>query len=114
MKIFRHALVITALLVTGAAIAQVNIPNPQQAGNSMESAVRVIATNDFMVDRFIKRWIRTHYPNWNAEPHEYMQFADERYAVVYITSPESPGRRIYFRVQSRPGDDIESDPFPTR
>jgi hypothetical protein len=104
MKANRTALIAATLLVAGAAVAQVNIPNPNAPGNSMDSAVRVIATNDFMVDRFIKRWLRTHYPNWRADPHEYMEFGDERYAVVYITSPENPSRRVYFRVQSRPGE----------
>jgi hypothetical protein len=113
MNHFRTALFTATLLVAGTAGAQVNIPNPQTPGNSMESAVRVIATNDFMVDRFIKRWLRTHYPNWHADPHEYMEFGDERYAVVYITSSENPGRRVYFRVKSRPGEDgDEGDPFP--
>jgi hypothetical protein len=113
MKTIRNALVTATLLVAGAAVGQVNIPNPQSPGGSMESAVRVIATNEFMVDRFIKRWLRTHYPNWHADPHEYMEFGDERYAVVYITSSENPGRRVYFRVQSRPGEDVDDrNPFP--
>ncbi len=112
MNYIRSALVTATLLVAGAAIAQINMPNPQAPGNSMESAVRVIATNEFMIERFIKRWLRTHYPNWDADPHEYMQFGQERYAVVYIRSSENPGRRIYFRVQSRPGDEMDTDPFP--
>jgi hypothetical protein len=113
MKTIRTVFVAATLLVAGAAVAQINMPNPNAPGNSMESAVRVIATNDFMVDRFIKRWLRTHYPNWHADPHEYMEFGDERYAVVYITSPDNPGRRVYFRVQSRPGENVDDrDPFP--
>jgi hypothetical protein len=112
MKNIRYALVFGSLLVGGIAAAQVNMPNPQAPGGSMDSAVRVIATNDFMVDRFIKRWLRTHYPNWHADPHEYMEFGQERYAVVYITSSDNPGRRVYFRVKSRPGEDMDDDPFP--
>ena len=113
MKSIRTVLVAAALFAAAAG-AQVNIPNPNAPGNSMESAVRVIATNDFMVDRFIKRWLRTHYPDWHADPHEYMEFGDERYAVVYITSSENPGRRVYFRVQSRPGEDVDDrNPFPS-
>jgi hypothetical protein len=113
MKNIRIALVTATLLAIGTAVAQVNLPNPQGPGNSMESAVRVIATNDFMVDRFIKRWLRTHYPNWRADPHEYMEFGDERYAVVFISSAENPSRRVYFRVQSRPGEDVDDrNPFP--
>ena len=113
MKYIRSALVTATLLVAGAAIAQINMPNPQAPGNSMESAVRVIATNEFMIERFIKRWLRTHYPNWDADPHEYMEFGDERYAVVFIRSSENPSRRVYFRIQSRPGEDVDDrDPFP--
>jgi hypothetical protein len=112
MKSLPLALVTATLLVAGAAVAQVNMPNPQAPGNSMDSAVRVMASSDIMVDRFIKRWLRTHYPNWDADPHEYMQFGQERYAVVYIRSSENPSRRIYFRVQSRPGDEMDADPFP--
>ena len=113
MKTIRTALIAATLLAAGAAVAQVNMPNPQAPGNSMDSAVRVIATNDFMVDRFIKRWLRTHYPNWHADPHEYMELGNERYAVVYISSKDNPSRRIYFRVKSRPGEDgDERDPFP--
>ena len=56
------------------------------------------ATNDLMVDRQIKRWLKTHYPGWDAEPHEFQELGIERYAVVYITSTNNPGRRVYFRV----------------
>ena len=114
MKTIRTVLAAATLLVAGAAVAQVNIPNPNAPGGSMESAVRVIASNDLMVDRFIKRWLRTHYPNWRADPHEYMEFGDERYAIVYISSPDHPSRRVYFRVKNRPGEDVDDrDPFPS-
>ena len=53
----------------------------------------------------------THYPCWNAEPHEFMDIGMERYAVVYISSANTPGRRIYFRVQSRMAEDDEAG-FP--
>lgn len=98
----------------GSAIAQVNIPNPMEPGNSIDSAVRLIAPNDIMLERSIKRWLRVHYPNWNADPHEFMMVGDERYAVVYITSANSPGRRIYFRVKRNPGeaDDDAGFGFP--
>jgi hypothetical protein len=112
MKTMRCAIVV-AMLLGGNAFAQINMPNPMSPGSSMDSAVRVIASNDVMVDRFIKRWLRTHYPKWHADPHELMQFGSERYAVVYIKSAENPGRRVYFRLQSRPGDPDEMDnPFP--
>jgi hypothetical protein len=115
MKNVRIAFVTATLLAAAAVVAQVNMPSPQAPGNSMESAVRVIAASDFMVERFIKRWLRTHYPNWDADPHEYMEFGDERYAVVFIRSSENPSRRVYFRVQSRPGEDVDDRniPFPS-
>ncbi len=71
----------------------------------MQSAVRIVATNEVMVDRFIQRWLRTHYPGWDADPHEFTEVGPERYAVVYITSPNNPGRRIYFRVQKHQNED---------
>jgi hypothetical protein len=77
----------------------------------MMNAVRLVATNDLMVDRFIKRWLRTHYPGWDAEPHEFQEMGPERYAVVYITSPNNPGRRVYFRVQKNQMED-DGSPFP--
>ncbi len=77
------------------------MPNPTAPGGSIESAVRIVAPNDIMVDRFIARWLRTHYPGWDADPHEIRELGNERYAVVYITSPNNPGRRVYFR---RPED----------
>ena len=43
-----------------------------------------------MLDRYIKRWIAAHYPGWNADPHEFPELGNERYAVVYITSPTTP------------------------
>jgi hypothetical protein len=107
MKAMRIALV--GMLLAIGAQAQVNIPNPMSPGNSPDSAIRVIAANELMVERFIKRWIRSHYRDWHADPHEYMNIGMEKYAVVYITSPDSPGRRIYFRVQKHPGDPDESD-----
>jgi hypothetical protein len=89
---------ITLLGLTAVSGAQINMPNPGAPGGSYESAVRILATSDIMVDRFIKRWLRTHYPGWDAEPHEFMELGNERYAVVYITSPDNPSRRVYFRV----------------
>jgi hypothetical protein len=67
--------------------------------------VRVVASNDLMVDRYIKRWLHQHYPGWDADPAEYMDIGFQRYAVVYITSANNPGRRIYFRVQGSMADD---------
>lgn len=106
MKTFRTTLIVCALLgAAGAAGAQVQLPDPGAPGNSPDTAVRIVATSDLMVDRFIKRWLRAHYPGWNADPHEFREIGIERYAVVYITSPDHPARRVYFRVSGRLQDD---------
>ena len=114
MKTLRNALVLVTLLgAGGAAYAQINMPNPGAPGGSPDTAVRIIATSDLMVDRYIKRWLRTHYPGWDADPHEYMEIGMERYAVVYITSSNNPGRRVYFRVKSSMSEtDDDRGPFP--
>ena len=105
MNTLQRFAVITLLGFAPDAFAQLNMPNPAAPGGSPESAVRLVATNDIMVDRFISRWIRTHYPGWNADPHEFMEIGMERYAVVYITAPDNPGRRIYFRVMKHQMED---------
>jgi hypothetical protein len=105
MKTLQHLAIITLLGLGSGASAQINLPNPGAPGGTPDSAVRVVATNDLMVDRFIKRWLRTHYPGWDADPHEFMEIGPERYAVVYITSPNNPGRRVYFRVQRSQNED---------
>ena len=117
MKIFRRTTAVVTLLgavaFTAVAPAQVNMPPPGLPGSSPDYAVRVVATNDLMVDRFVQRWIRTHYPGWDADPIEYQEIGTERYAVVYITSSNNPGRRVYFRVQSRLNDPTDDGaPFP--
>lgn len=112
MKTMRVALILGLLGVTGAAFGQVNMPTPGAPGTTPDTAVRIIATNELMVERFIKRWLRTHYPGWDADPHEFMEIGMERYAVVYITSANNPGRRVYFRVQQNPNDPDDSSPFP--
>ena len=112
MQAFR-AVIITLLGAAGIASAQVNMPPPDLPGGSPDYAVRIVATNDLMVDRFVQRWIRTHYPGWDADPIEYQEIGPERYAVVYITSANNPGRRVYFRIQSRQGDpNDDGAPFP--
>ena len=113
MDILKSLVAITLLGLAPGAFAQVNIPNPQAPGNSPESAVRLVASSDLMVDRFINRWIRTHYPGWNADPHEFTEIGFERYAVVYISSPDNPGRRIYFRVMKNQNED-DTAGFPQR
>ena len=111
MKTLQLLVVVTLLGFAPDAFAQINMPNPTAPGASMESAVRIVAPSDIMVDRFIARWLRTHYPGWDADPHEIREFANERYAVVYITSPNNPGRRVYFRLQKTQNED-DSYPFP--
>jgi hypothetical protein len=113
MKIISRVVAITLLGAAGLAGAQINMPNPAAPGGSFQSAVRVVATSDLMIDRFISRWLRTHYPGWNAEPHEFQQLADERYAVVYLTHSDHPSRRVYFRVlQSQSDPDNQGGAFP--
>jgi hypothetical protein len=114
MKGFR-AILIGLLGVGAVASAQINLPAPDLPGGSPTNAVRIVAGNDLMVDRFIQRWLRTHYPGWDADPAEYREIGQERYAVVYITSTNNPGRRVYFRVVSRQnGPDDDGPMFPTR
>lgn len=112
MKTVVSLLAVILLGAAGAATAQVNLPNPQAPGASPDTAVRITATNEMMVDRFIKRWLRQHYPGWDADPHEFQEIGLERYAVVYITSPNNPGRRVYFRVYKSQAEE-NRDGFPS-
>ena len=115
MKTIQLLVAVTLLGAASVASAQISMPDPTLPGGSMETAVRIISANDFMVDRYIKRWIRQHYPGWDAEPHTFQDFGSERYAVVYITSPSNPGRRVYFRVvNSQRDDDMGGGSFPIR
>jgi hypothetical protein len=113
MNTLQRFVAITLLGFATIAGAQINMPDPSSPGSSPESAVRVVATSDLMVDRFIARWLRTHYPGWNSEPHEFVEIGFERYAVVYITSPDNPGRRVYFRVMKHQNED-DTAGFPQR
>ncbi len=112
MKFIRQLAAVTLLGLAAAAGAQINMPNPNAPGGSMNTAVRLVATSEIMVDRQIKRWLRTHYPGWDAEPHQFQDMGEERYAVVYITHPDNPGRRVYFRVLQSHADPDDSSPFP--
>ena len=112
MKTIQLLVAFTLLGAASVAGAQISMPDPTIPGGSMETAVRIISANDFMVDRFIKRWIRQHYPGWDADPHEFQEFGSERYAVVYITSPGNSGRRVYFRVVTNQQDDDRGGAFP--
>jgi hypothetical protein len=101
------------LLGIGIAQAQLNVPNPTAPGGSMDTAVRLVVTSDLMVDRAITRWLRTHYKDWDAEPHQFTNFGDERYAVVYIQHKDHPGRRVYFRILESHADPDTKSPFPS-
>jgi len=107
---FTSLVAVTLLGVSTAAMAQVSLPDPSAPGMSPGTAVRMHATSDLMVDRFINNWLRKHYPGWNAEPHEFTEIGFERYAVVYITSPNNPGRRVYFLVTDR--NESETPGYP--
>ena len=108
----RLAAIVLLLGAAGTAGAQVNIPNPATPGGSFQTAVRMVATSEVMVDRFIQRWLRSHYPGWDADPHEFQDLGNERYAVVYIKHSEHPGRRVYFRVMQSFADPDAGDTSP--
>jgi len=36
----------------------------------------------------------------------------DRYAVVYITSANNPGRRVYFKLNKTVNDDDDNNGFP--
>ena len=106
-------LVAVGLLGVGTVRAQINMPNPQMPGGSFESAVRLVVTSDIMVDRQIARWLRTHYNGWDADPHEFQEIGDERYAVVYLTHKDHSPRRVYFRLlRSHADPDNQGPDFP--
>jgi hypothetical protein len=111
MRALKSLIVVTLLGIASAASAQVNIPDPSQPGASMNTAVRIVAPNELMADRYIKRWLRTHYPGWDAEPYEIQELGMERYAIVYITSSSNPGRRVYFKLNQTVHDDDDNG-FP--
>jgi hypothetical protein len=110
MNKFVILLTVTLLGAAAPAFAQVNIPNPQAPGMSPNSAVRIVAASDLMVDRFIKRWLQQHYPGWSADPHEFTEIGFDRYAVVFISAPNTPSRRVYFRIAKNQSDDDSGFP----
>jgi hypothetical protein len=113
MKVINRLLVIALLGAATVASAQISMPNPGAPGGSHNSAVRLVVTSDMMLDRQIKRWLRTHYAGWDADPHEFQEMGDERYAVVYISHADHPSRRVYFRIlQSHADPDNQSAGFP--
>jgi hypothetical protein len=111
MKAFQAAM-IAGLLVSGVASAQINLPEPGLPGSTPDNAVRIVGS-ELMADRFISRWIRTHYPGWSADPIEYTEIGFQRYAVVQIRADNNPSRRVYFRIQKRLNDPTDDGPsFP--
>ena len=113
MNKFERLVAITLLGFASVAGAQINMPSPGAPGSSPETAVRLVSTSDLMVDRQIKRWLKAHYPGWDADPHEFQEIGIERYAVVYITSANNPARRVYFRVMKHQNEDDMAG-FPDR
>ncbi len=108
------SILLTMTLLGAAPLAhsQVNMPNPSSPGLSPQNAVQLVAPSELMLDRSIKRWLQQHYPGWDAEPHEITEIGMERYAVVYITAPNNPGRRIYFRIARHQNEDDNESGLP--
>ena len=46
------------------------------------TAVRLVATSEIMIERSIKRWLRSHYPGWDADPYEIQDMAGERLVCI--------------------------------
>lgn len=112
MKLLRNLAAASLLGLATFAGAQINIPNPAAPGGSFDTAVRIVVGSDLMVERSISRWLRTHYPGWDADPHEFQDVAGERFAVVYLTHPDNPARRVYFRVVRSHAEPDDTSPFP--
>ena len=110
MKSIRCLAAVLLLGLAASVNAQVNLPDPNTPGGSFNTAVRIVATSELMIDRSIARWLRKHYPGWDADPHEFQNMGDERYAIVYISHPDHPSRRVYFRVLSSYADPDSSPP----
>jgi len=91
-------------MFTAIAAAQVNMPPPGLPGSSPDYAVRVVAQNELMVDRFVQRWLRTHYPGWEADQYDLQDMGPERYAVVNISAANHPNRKVYFRIIENQND----------
>jgi hypothetical protein len=97
MKILNSLVAITLLGAASVAGAQINIPNPQLPGGSFESACtpRGHQRNDA---RPPDQTVVTHaLPRLGRDPHEFQDLGEERYAIVYITSPTTPAARVFPR-----------------
>lgn len=111
MNKFVSLIAVTLLGVAPIAGAQVKMAHPMEPGMSMDSAVRLLATSDLMIDRSINRWLRRHYPGWDAQPHEFRYFGDERYAVVHISTQNQPDRKVYFRIMQHQKEEDDLPPL---
>jgi len=111
MKKIISLFAVTLLGAASIASAQVKMPHPTQPGMSMDSAVRLLATSDLMIDRSIDRWLRRHYPGWDAQPHEFRYFGDERYAIVHISAQNQPDRKVYFRIMAHQNEEDDLPPL---
>jgi hypothetical protein len=111
MKKFLSLLAVTLLGAASIASAQLKMPHPTQPGMSMESAVRLLITNDLMIDRSINRWLRRNYPGWDAQPYDIREFGDERCAVVNISTQNEPDRKIYFRIMQHQKEEDDLPPL---
>ncbi len=100
-------LVVLLLVLFGAtsAPAQINMPPPGSPGSSPDTAIRLNATSELMVDSMIRRWMRANYRGWSYSSPEMMEVGDRRYAVVTASSAGQGSRRVYFYVTSRVGAD---------
>ncbi len=105
MRTLKHTLILCTLLgAARLAFAQIDMPDPTLPGGSPNTAVRIVAVSETMIDRHIQRWLRTHYPGWNAEPYDIQEMGPERYAVVHISAENKSSRRIYFRLIANQND----------
>jgi hypothetical protein len=105
MKTLKNSLILCGLLgLASLASGQISMPDPTIPGGSINSAVRIVATSEIMIDRFIRRWLRTHYPGWDADQYDLQEMGPERYAVVNISAANQPNRKVYFRIIENQND----------
>ena len=113
MKTLKNTLILCMLLGASGAFAQINMPDPTLPGSSMNNPVRIVATSELMIDRHIRRWLRQHYPGWDAEAFEMQDMGHERFAVVRISATNQQSRRVYFRVIANQNDpEARESTFP--
>ena len=111
MNKFISLIAVALLGAASVASAQLKMPHPSQPGMSMESAVRLLATSELMIDRSIQRWLRRNYPGWDSQPYEIREFGDERYAVVNISTQNQPDRKVYFRIMAHQKEEDDLPPL---